>query len=209
MSTTASHLLWVDLESTDLPTAHDAVFDFSGVHILEVGVIITDTDLNILTELGGGYTEVIKMTPEAANSLRANEFVRKMHVESGLIKDSISATKTLDDVDSEIDAMLSEVGVEKGMVAIAGSGVAMFDFPAIKAKMPKTASWLAYYPYDWGVFRRCIASVAGKYVVNPHQASYGTSKLHRAFEDITAHLREAQRYRDWIRSLPQEEDPES
>lgn len=199
---TASHLAWVDLESTSLAEDHDEVIDFTNVHLLEIGLILTDDSLNILTEFGGGYRAVTKMTPEAANVLRHNEFVLNMHRENGLIADCINATQSLADIDDEIDAMLAETGVEKGMWAIAGSGVAMFDLLAIRAKMPKFASWLAYYPYDWGIFRRLIASMAGGYVVNPQLASYGDSKVHRAFNDVEAHLREAQIYRDWVRSLP-------
>lgn len=199
---TATHQFWCDLESTTLPTEHDEVIDFTGVHILEIGVILTDVSMNILTEYGGGYQAAAMMTPEAADALRNNEFVLNMHRENGLIKDCITSTQTMADIDTEIDSMLAETGVEKGMWAIAGSGVAAFDHPVIKAKMPKLASWLAYYPYDWGIFRRCISAAAGGYVVNPQLASYGDSKVHRAFNDVEAHLREAQAYRDWVRTLP-------
>ena len=197
---TASHLVWLDLEATDLPTEHDECWDFSGVHILEVGVIVTDKGLNI--HQVGGYSEAVKMTPAAAAALRANDFVRKMHQENGLIKDCLASTKTLADIDDDLDAMLAEVGIPKGMFAMAGSGIAMYDLPAVKAKMPKLTSWLAYYPYDTGIFRRLVESMAGKYVTNPQNASYGEAKLHRAFADAEAHLREAQSFRDWVRSLP-------
>ena len=200
---TATHCFWLDVESTTLPTEHDEIIDFTGVHILEVGVILTDVGLNIITEFGGGgYQAVTKLTMAAADSLRANEITREMHKENGLIVDCSRATQTLADIDTELDEWLTETGVAKGMWAIAGSGVAAFDHPLVKAKMPKVASWLAYYPYDWGIFRRCIASAAGQYVVNPQLASYGDAKVHRAFNDVEAHLREAQSYRDWVRSLP-------
>lgn len=197
MSKTATHLVWIDLETTSLPTEHDEVWDFSDVHILEVGLIVTDKAMVI--HKVGGYQEVTKLTKAAAATLRSNDIVRKMHQESGLIKDCLAGTHTLADIDTEIDALLSEVGIEKGMFAIAGSGVAMFDFPAVKTKMPKLNSWLAYYPYDWGIFRRLIESAVGHYVTNPQLASYGDEKLHRAMSDITAHLREAQAFRNWAR----------
>lgn len=202
MSKTASHLAWIDLETDNLPTDRPNVIDFTDVHLMELALIVTDTDLNI-NEVGG-YSEVAKMTKETADVLRSNPEVRKMHTENGLIKSCIAATHTIEDIDAEVDAMLSEIGVEKGMVAIAGSGVAMFDFPFIRCKMPLTASWLAYYPYDYGIFRRLVKSIAGRYVTNPQLGSYSDAKVHRAMNDVEEHLREAQFFRDWIRSLPQE-----
>lgn len=198
----ASHMAWIDLETADLPTTVGQTYDFSGVHIMEIGLIVTDNALNIWDKNGfvAGYQACVKMNNDMANALRANEITRAMHSENGLIRDCVASTQTLAEIDTEIDEMLSEVGIPRGMFAIAGSGVAAFDHPAIKVLMPKLASWLAYYPYDWGVFRRCIASAAGRYVVNPQLESYGETKLHRAMGDVTAHLREAQAYRDWVRA---------
>lgn len=191
--------MWVDLESDNLPTAHDGVIDFTEVNVLEFAMIITDRALN---RQRWGYSEVVKMNPSIANNLRTNQVVREMHQKSGLIADSIEATHTLEEIDQEVSEILEETGVEKGQIAIAGSGIAMFDFPLIRSRMPLTASWLAYYPYDTGVFRRLLMSYAGRAVTNPHAASYGPDKAHRALNDIEAHLREAQSFRDWVRALP-------
>lgn len=201
-ATTAQQLIWVDLETTGLPTEHDECIDFSDVHVLEFAMIVTDRALNI--EAVGGYTEVIKMTRPAADALRANEYVKKMHTDNGLIKDSLAATMSLDDVDLEVDQILKTgTTFDKREFAIAGSGVAMFDFPLIKAKMPRLASWLTYYPYDFGIERRITRDLAGRDLINPvHSASYGDTKAHRAMADVEAHLREAQAYRDFFRSLP-------
>lgn len=198
---TAQQLIWVDLETTGLPTEHDECIDFSDVHVLEFAMIVTDRALNI--EHAGGYTEVIKMTRPAADALKANEYVRKMHTTNGLIKDSLSATRTLADVDLEVETILKrETAFDKREFSIAGSGVAMFDFPLIKAKMPRLASWLVYYPYDFGIERRISRDLAGRDLINPvHSASYGDTKVHRAMADVEAHLREAQAYRDWFRSV--------
>lgn len=198
---TARHLLWVDLETNGLPEDKPGFIDFTDVHLMEVGVILTDDVMNILPQ--GGYTEIVKMNEGIANGLRARPDVLEMHRTSGLVKDCMTATKTMEEIDTEIDALLTEVGTVKGDFAIAGSGVAMFDFPFIRSRMPKTASWLAYYPYDFGIFRRLLSACAGKYVLNPNMESYGPAKVHRAMDDIKAHLREAQAYRDWVRKIPE------
>lgn len=203
MAKTAHALVWVDLETTGLPTEHDEMIDFSDVHVLEFAMIVTDRALNI--DGVGGYTEVIKMTRPAADALRKNDYVRTMHTQNGLIKDSLASSFTLADVDEEASNLLQTgLAFEKGEFAIAGSGVQGFDLPLIKAKMPKLASWLTYYSYDFGTYRRISRDLAGKDVINPvHSASYGDQKMHRAMADVEAHLREAQAYRDWLRGLPE------
>lgn len=201
MLKTATHLVWIDLETDNLPSSANGVWDFTNVHLMEFAMIITDVGLNIHPL--GGYTEIVKMNPETAATLRSNESVRKMHVSNGLIADCIKATKTMEDIDQEVSEILAESGISPGVFAIAGSGVAMFDLPFIKAKMPKLATWLAYYPYDFGVFRRLLTALAGQYVINPQLESYSDeAKLHRAMNDVTAHLREAQAYRTWVREIP-------
>lgn len=199
---TALQLLWIDIESTSLPKEGDGIIDFRDVHVLEFAMILTDTALNI-DEGVGGYHEVIKMTRPAADALKANPEVREMHATNGLIQESIAATMTLADVDAEVDKILrTETTFDKREFAIAGSGVAAFDHPLIKAKMPLLASWLAYYPYDIGIERRVSTAFAGRQLVNYAPKSYGEEKMHRAMADVEAHLREAQDYRAFYRSLP-------
>lgn len=186
------HLAWIDIETTDLPT----LGDFSQVHLLEVGFILTDMALNEIV----GFEEVIKLTPEAADSLRANEYTRTMHKESGLIRASASATATMEDVEKEIVSIFEENGLGKGSVMIAGSGVAAFDHPFIKQKMPLLNEYLAYFPYDVGVVRRVTRTMAGRDFVTV-KASYGDTKEHRAMADIRAHLEEAKQFQTFFRSL--------
>jgi len=188
------HLLWCDLETSSLPKKND----YSGVHILEVGVILTDMSLNKL----GGYSEVIKMTDEAADSLRKTPGVLEMHKSSGLLKDCVNATMTVPDVESEILALLDDNNVEVQAVALAGSGVTAFDHPVIKEHMPLLAEALTYFSYDIGSFRRMFKLVSGGTpIVNPSNHSYGPTKKHRAMEDIKAHLEEAEEYMEAVKKL--------
>lgn len=181
-------LFWTDLETTSLPVGTG----FTDVHLLEIAVIITDFSLNKL----GGYSEVIKLTPEAAESIRNNKFVREMHTKSGLLKESIQdATTTMAQAEREIVGLLNEFG-EPGDFVIAGSGVAAFDHPFIKDKMPDLNLFLVYYPFDIGIFRRVSKILSGRHLVPYNGASYGAEKVHRALADVQAHLLEAEQYRD-------------
>ena len=189
---------WLDFETTDVPRAHDEVIDFRNLHILEVGLIITDLDLKPLV----GYDEVVKLTPEAATALKGNEITRKMHTENGLIKASAASSKTMAEIERElIDAVKGSIAFQPGEFAIAGSGTERFDLPLIQAKMPELAKWFAYFTYDFGIMRR-VTTMAnrGNFVVNPVNESFMDGvKRHRAYADVEAHLEEARRYVQWVR----------
>lgn len=186
-------LFWTDIETTGLPTAA-APNDYSTVYPLEIAVILTDLDLNPLA----GYQTVLRPTPEVVAKLRENPEVVEMHKTSGLLKDLKGETSTLAEAQADIIALLKDrTTFDKGEFAIAGSGVATFDLPLIRQHFPEVASWLAYFPFDVGIFRRLTKIYGhGQDVYNPHLASFGASKMHRALEDVKAHLEEAGRQRD-------------
>lgn len=189
-------LFWTDFETTGLPEEGNGIIDFRGVHVLEVGVIITDFDLQPYS----GYQEVLKLTQPGLEAIKANEYVRDMHLKNNLIKDSRSAVHSLQDIEDELLALIRETTTfDAGEFMIAGSGVAAFDHLLIKAKMPRLAKMFAYYPMDIGVIRRGSRILAGQAVVNPTVASFGESKTHRAYDDVQAHLEEAGVFREFFR----------
>jgi oligoribonuclease (3'-5' exoribonuclease) len=197
-------LVWTDIETTGLPDEDSdrEVIDFSDLHVLEIAVIVTDFDLQPIS----GYEEVIKLTSAGADAIRANDYVKKMHTVNGLLKASISAPveNTLAMAEAEIVKLFQETtSFSPGEFMIAGSGVAAFDHPLIKAKMPEMSKWLAYYPFDIGIERRMSKIFTGGHeIIRPVKASYEDGvKVHRAMDDVKAHLDEAQRYREWFRKV--------
>jgi oligoribonuclease (3'-5' exoribonuclease) len=188
-------LFWTDFESTGLPVRND----FTGVHILEVAVIVTDLNLNPV----GGLTEVIDMTAEAATAIKANPYVKDMHTRSGLLKESIENARagrgmTEAKAEQAIIDLLAEHSAPDDFI-IAGSGVAAFDHPLIKERMRDLATWLVYYPFDIGVMRRTARILTGKEIVTRTDSSYGDTKAHRALADVKGHLEEAKKYQDVLR----------
>ena len=67
-----SRLIWIDCEMTGLDI-------FGGDELVEVSVVPTDFDLNVLDE---GVDYVIKPSEKAVNHM--NDFVRQVHTRSGL-----------------------------------------------------------------------------------------------------------------------------
>lgn len=188
-----SALCWVDMETTALPVGND----WSGVEVLEIGVIVTDFDLKPYF----GYQGVVAMNDAIKASLKKNPVVVEMHLKNGLLKASKESTDTLRVIESEIVGMLkSKTTQDKGEFMIAGSGVAAFDHPLIKEKMPELASWFAYYPFDIGVQRRVGRILAGnRELVQPIKESF-SDKTHRALDDVKGHLKEAkewQKFYQW------------
>ena len=81
-------------------------------------------------------------------------------------------------------------GVRKGLVHLAGSGVAAFDRPFLARHMPQLHAYLHYAPIDVGVLRRTWQMWTGNDLVTVNQ-----DKTHRALDDARCHLAEATAFR--------------
>lgn len=188
-----SALAWMDIETTGLPEGND----FSKVEILELAVIVTDFDLKPYF----GYHGIVGRTPEIDVALRnASPELLQMHKENGLLKDVRDSTDLLREHESEIVGMFKNKTTQnKGEFMIAGSGVAAYDFPLIKEKMPELASWFAYFSHDVGQVRRAMnIYTKGKEVVSVPESYREGTKKHRALDDVKAHLKEAEAYREFF-----------
>lgn len=191
MTVYPSALLWLDLETANLPPKSDPN-NYKAVQIIEVAVIVTDFDL----QPHFGYSGVVGMHDGIRDALKANadDYVLKMHLANGLLKESKESTDTLRIIESEIIGLLkSKTTQDKGEFVLAGSGVSTFDFQVIKAHMPELASWLAYYTFDTGTVRR-VSKMANRgrdvFPVIPESFKDG-EKAHRALPDVKAHIKEA------------------
>jgi oligoribonuclease (3'-5' exoribonuclease) len=199
--THAKAFAWIDIETDGLPDGHD----FSTVNMLEFGMIITNIDLTPIT----GYHEVVKITQAGAERIRANEFVRQMHLTSGLLQESIQGGMTLAQVEQEAIETIQEAGLGEDDLFLAGSGVAMFDFPFIKTHMPRLAKYFKYFPFDIGLTRRQVKIFAGRDLYPAVQESYQDGvKAHRAYADVEAHLKEAQNARSFYAATARRMDAE-
>lgn len=201
MADNGTRLLWLDFESTSLPVGND----FTDVHVLEVAAIVTTLDLTQLA----GMSDVIKMTTPAYAVLKQNPFVVEMHTKNGLLRECVQSKDaiTLAAAEASIIEELVAAGAKKGKVSIAGSGVAGFDFPLIKAKMPELASWLTYYSYDSGVLRRWVNVLAKREIIaSVSYPASGPDSSHRALPDVEAALEEVQQFGGWLALALAKED---
>ena len=173
------HLVWVDCEMTGLDTSNDV--------LVEIAVLVTDSELNII---GAGVDVVIKATPEQISGM--NEFVTKMHTDSGLI-DEIPNGVSVSDAENTILKYLESSGVVAGKSPIAGNSVYV-DRIFIARDMPKLAEHLHYRTIDVSSIKELTRRWYPKVYFNA-PAKTGN---HRALGDIQDSIAELKYYRESI-----------
>jgi oligoribonuclease (3'-5' exoribonuclease) len=185
-------MLWLDVETPGL---------MKDAEILEIGVILTDTQLNEL----GRYDAAIALTARGMDQLRSDDYARNMHLESGLLKDCKYSSVTAREAEVAIVDMLIAKGAEMQKVIMAGSGVARFDYDIIAQQMPMLAEWLVYFAVDVGMSRReahLATGGLGNKIFPEVEASFREGvKAHRALADAEAHLEEGRGHWNVYRSL--------
>lgn len=183
----ATHLLWVDLETTGADVNVD--------EIIEMYAFITpyeyeDWNLDYYIHFDG----VFKPSEAAAFRMAGNPVVREMHLKTGLFDECLNSQWDQERIYhsflSYIDKFVKEQPEpEKIKLQIAGSGVAAFDTPIIKRYCDTEFEvFFVHSSLDVGHFRRFL-KIAGKESLAPTAQE---SKVHRAEEDILDHFKEAQ-----------------
>jgi oligoribonuclease len=173
------NLVWVDCEMTGLDTQNDV--------LVEIAVLVTDSDLNII---GDGVDLVIKASPEQISGM--NEFVTKMHTDSGLINE-IPNGVSVSDAENLILKYLESAGVAAGKSPIAGNSVYV-DRIFISRDMPKLAEYLHYRTIDVSSIKELTRRWYPKVYFNA-PAKTGN---HRALGDIRDSIAELSFYRKTV-----------
>ena len=173
------NLVWVDCEMTGLDTQNDV--------LVEIAVLVTDSDLNII---GDGVDLVIKASPEQISGM--NEFVTKMHTDSGLIYE-IPNGVSVSDAENLILKYLESAGVAAGKSPIAGNSVYV-DRIFISRDMPKLAEYLHYRTIDVSSIKELTRRWYPKVYFNA-PAKTGN---HRALGDIRDSIAELSFYRKTV-----------
>ena len=172
-------LVWVDCEMTGLDTSKDV--------LVEIAVLVTDSELNVI---GEGVDVVIKATPEQIAGM--NEFVTKMHTDSGLINE-IPNGISLSDAEELILKYLEGAGVVAGKSPLAGNSVYV-DRMFISRDMPKLSEYLHYRTIDVSSIKELTRRWYPKVYFN----SPAKTGNHRALGDIKDSIAELAFYRKTV-----------
>lgn len=170
-------LVWIDLETTGLSTKKDK--------IIEIAVLITDTDLNLLDEKG--YTGHVGITDEDVSLMRP--FVVDMHTKNGLIEICKKSTLSLNDIDRQATEYISKFVKEKES-PICGNNIA-FDRSFIDYNMPLLSNYLHYRNIDVSTVKQLSMIWKG----DEYKKEDGR---HEALDDIKKSIEELRYYKERI-----------
>jgi oligoribonuclease len=179
-------IAWLDVETTGL--------DAESQHLLEVACLVTDSDLNILDEVG--YQTAIFYSSDELTSLKssANDYVQNMHTATGLW-DRLSTGKPMSQVDQELSSYIKQFESEPNQVWLGGNSITL-DRNFINKNLIAVGEHLHYRSVD-------VTSWAG-----PAEWWYGFNHekltLHEAFSDIKESIEELRAIRNSITLTKQE-----
>lgn len=162
---------------TGLDKVHDA--------LIEVAVLVTDADLNIL---GEGVDVVIKPPAEALEQM--NDFVRTMHTTSGLIHE-LEGGMTLAEAEEMCMTYVREHCSEPGKTPLAGNSVGT-DRAFLDRDLPEFAEFISYRTIDVSSLKELAKRWFPRVFYNTPEKHGG----HRALADIRESIQELKYYRE-------------
>ena len=176
-TTSKDHLIWIDLEMTGLDPDRDV--------IIEAAVLITDGDLNVIAD---GPELAIQRSEDELRVM--NEWNRRTHHGSGLIKRVRKSDVTIAQAEAEILEFVQQWTVE-GKSPLCGNSVHQ-DKRFLYREMPKLVDWMHYRIIDVST----VKELAGRWY--PDLERFAKQERHRALEDIRESIAELRWYRQQV-----------
>ena len=136
-------IVWIDLEMTGL--------DIEINTILEVGIVVTDSDLKIKIP---GPNLIISCSEELLG--RMDEWNVKHHTESGLIDAVRKSTTTMDQAETQLLEFLKSINVSYQVAPLAGNSIHT-DRKFLEKYMPRLIDFLSYKIIDVTTFKLLCA----------------------------------------------------
>lgn len=166
--------VWLDLETSGSDEREE--------NILEVGVVITDANLDEL------HAQSWVLWDDGDKLDLAMPVVQEMHRVSGLAAAVKKASEDAEPraIESVLISILGQFGKKHDFV-LAGSGVSHFDRRFLDMYMPRLMKWFRYYSIDVGILRRSMKLIGREDLLMPFSQE---QKPHRALEDARLHLEE-------------------
>lgn len=173
-----SNLIWVDLEMTGLNP------DLN--HILEIAIVITDSNLNIISE---PFNQIIYQPAE--NLFNMVDFVKNMHIKNGLLK-LLNAGVDILTVENLALEFISKYVKSQGS-PMCGNSICL-DRRFLFKYMPRLEQYFHYRNLDVSTVKNL-----GLYWF-PEKVKYfkKTDSSHRAKDDILESINELKFYRENI-----------
>lgn len=172
-------IVWVDCEMTGLDKTNDA--------LIEVAVLVTDGNLEVL---GDGVDLVIRPEPGAVEAM--GDFVRQMHITSGLLEELDGGISLAEAQQTCLDYVRQWVP-EPGKAPLAGNSVGT-DRAFLERDLPDFEGYLSYRTIDVSSFKELAKRWFPRIYFNL-PAKHGG---HRALSDIRESIQELKFYRHML-----------
>ncbi|WP_246210671.1 oligoribonuclease [Nocardioides piscis] len=161
--------------------------DLGADALVEVAALVTDFDLNVL---GEGIDVIIK-PPQAALD-QMIDFVRTMHVTSGLLEELEGGT-TMAEAEQQVLAYIKEHCPDGSRPPLGGNTVAT-DRAFLARDMPELEGFLHYRNVDVS----SIKELARRWYPRTYFAAPAKRGNHRALADIQESIEELRYYREAV-----------
>lgn len=181
-----NYYLFVDTETTGLNTEYKS-YKLRDNKCLEIAYILTDEKFNKIDE----KHYIIKSTEEEI-SLVAKDFIKEL-TENNLILDSLSSSKTLDEIENNILNDLSKLK-KKGNIFLIGNNI-NFDYEVIRQNFPEIFNILSHKIIDISSIRFAIQLTNRNYITAIHQ---NKKYKHRANLDVLESYEEFLNYYKYL-----------
>lgn len=191
---------WLDIETTGL--------DQETNYITELGIKLTDHELNVLAErrwilgIGSpstdhGHDRALRINEVSGAAVRGQSdedyFVSNMHHESGLWLEVSTAVHSERDVEIEAMAWCTEWGVSAGTLPLAGSTIS-FDRKFLERWMPTLNEFFHYRVIDVSTIKN-LASMYRPDVYDQARTMLDAfPKAHRTLADLNQSIAELKLY---------------
>ncbi|QYF75095.1 oligoribonuclease [Cryobacterium sp. PAMC25264] len=179
MTNSSDRLVWIDCEMTGL--------DINTDELVEIAVVVTDFDLNILDP---GLDIVIK--PDASALENMGDFVRNMHTSSGLIEEIPNGVSVAEAEYQVLEYVLRFVP-EDQRAPLAGNSIGT-DRAFLTRYMPRLDKQLHYRNVDVS----SIKELAHRWFPRAYFNAPAKDGGHRALADILESIRELAYYRQSV-----------
>ena len=174
------NLVWIDCEMTGLDVEKDS--------LVEIAVLITDSDLNVLDEQGLGV--VIK--PRKESLAQMGDYVTQMHQESGLLE-LLDSGLAIEQAEAKVLDYVKSFAPEAGTAPLAGNSIGT-DRMFLNRYMPKLDAHLHYRNIDVSSVKELTKRWFPKVYFQLPKKSGG----HRALADIRESIAELRYYRQTV-----------
>jgi oligoribonuclease len=174
------NLVWIDCEMTGLDVEKDS--------LVEIAVLVTDSELNILDE--SGLSVVIKPRPESLSQM--GDFVTQMHEESGLLP-LLAEGLDIADAETKVLDYVKSFAPEVRTAPLAGNSIGT-DRMFLNRYMPKLDAHLHYRNIDVSSIKELTRRWFPKVYFQLPKKSGG----HRALADIRESIAELRYYRQTV-----------